>query len=93
MCAGTPSFMARRYVVNNLSGGITYYFRVRAGNGCNGGPYSNEISATPGGAVISGPAAGFTEGVLGVNTEQSSNSVEATSSGFLKDHLQELETY
>jgi len=54
------------YTVNQLSGGITYYFRVRAGNGCMPGDYSNELSATPtGGFVTGGPAAGFEQGVLG----------------------------
>lgn len=58
----------RSYTVEGLSGGITYYFKVRAGNGCAPGSYSNELSATPGGAVISGPAAGFIPGVLGAST-------------------------
>lgn len=53
------------YTVKDLSGGTTYYFRVRAANGCNGGAYSNEIAATPGGGVVTGPASGFTAGVLG----------------------------
>lgn len=53
------------YTVGGLSGGTTYFFQVRAGNGCNAGPYSNELSAIAGGGVVSGPATGFTEGVLG----------------------------
>jgi len=56
------------YTVNQLSGGTTYYFRVRAGNGCMPGDYSNEISATPTGGIVAGPAAGFLPGVLGVET-------------------------
>lgn len=74
---GNPSVGGKdttSYVVNSLSGGTTYYFRVRAGNGCNGGPYSNEISATPGGALLAGPAAGFAEGVLGVTSEEATES-------------------
>ncbi len=35
------------YTVNNLSGGTTYYFVVRAGNGCMPGPFSNELSNAP----------------------------------------------
>jgi len=62
--AGTTS-----YTVSNLSGGSTYYFKVRAGNGCMPGDYSNELSATPGGGFIEGPAAGFIPGVLGTTTE------------------------
>lgn len=61
--AGTTS-----YTVGGLSGGQTYYFKVRAGNGCAPGDYSNEISATPGGGFIAGPATGFAPGVLGVKT-------------------------
>ena len=53
------------YTVGSLSGGTTYYFRVRAGNGCNGGPYSNEMAVRPAGAFVSTPAAGFLPGVLG----------------------------
>ena len=64
------------YTVNNLSGGTTYYFVVRAGNGCTPGPFSNELSATPGGGIVIGPATGFTEGVLGDST-----SIESTPAG------------
>ncbi|MDO8429394.1 MAG: Ig-like domain-containing protein [Candidatus Daviesbacteria bacterium] len=65
------------YTVNNLSGGTTYYFKVRAGNGCNAGSYSNEISATPGGATIqSAIASGFAEGVLGASTSTVGDSGE-----------------
>lgn len=53
------------YTINGLSGGVTYYFRVRAGNGCMPGDFSEEISATPGGGVTVGPAQGFAPGVLG----------------------------
>ena len=37
---------ATNYTVSFLSPGTTYYFRIRAGNGCAVGPWSNEISAT-----------------------------------------------
>ncbi len=35
----------RTYLVKSLSPNTTYYFRVRAGNGCATGPWSNEMSA------------------------------------------------
>ena len=59
------------YTVNGLSGGITYYFQVRAGNGCAPGDFSNEISATTLGTAIAGgtPAGGFAPGVKGASTE------------------------
>jgi hypothetical protein len=56
------------YTVTNLSGNTTYYFRVRAGNGCMPGDYSNELTATPTGPEVNGTAAGFAAGVLGVST-------------------------
>lgn len=58
------------YQVQGLSGGTTYYFKVRAGNGCAPGDYSNEVSATPTGGIVNEPAAGFAPGVLGAATKQ-----------------------
>ncbi|MDP4010687.1 MAG: hypothetical protein Q8P72_00480 [Candidatus Roizmanbacteria bacterium] len=46
------------------------YFKVRAGNGCTPGDFSNEVSATPAGVFITVPAIGFEEGVLGVSTDK-----------------------
>ena len=51
------------YTVRGLSGAATYYFKVRAGNGCMPGDFSNELSAKTGGGFISGPAEGFTQEV------------------------------
>ncbi|MBI2590734.1 MAG: DUF5011 domain-containing protein [Candidatus Blackburnbacteria bacterium] len=61
------------YVVNGLSGGTAYYFKVRAGNNCMPGEFSNELPATVDGSVIRQPASGFTEGVLGVKKETLDN--------------------
>jgi hypothetical protein len=57
------------YTVNGLSGGKTYFFKVRAGNGCMPGDFSNEVSATPAGGFVTTPAEGFEAGVLGTETE------------------------
>ena len=53
------------FTVRHLSGGRKHFFKVGAVNGCSGGDFSNEISATPGGGPVSGPAEGFTEGAVG----------------------------
>ena len=63
------------YTVTNLSGGTTYYFKVRAGNGCSPGDFSNELSSTPVGIFIEGPAAGFIPGVLGQTDEAAPSQV------------------
>lgn len=41
----------RNYLVKELQPNTTYYFRVRAGNGCATGEWSNEISVTTKGLV------------------------------------------
>jgi len=69
------------YTVGNLSGGQTYYFRIRAGNGCAPGSYSGEISATPGGGTVSGTAPGFAEGVLGAKAQATNDGVIQEVSG------------
>ena len=56
------------YTVSNLSGGVTYCFIVRAGNGCSPGDFSNQICATPFGGIVNGIANAFTPNVLGVST-------------------------
>jgi adhesin/invasin len=44
------------YTVGNLAKGTTYYFAVKAVNGCNPGSFSNEISGTTAGGVVVAPA-------------------------------------
>jgi len=60
------------YTVGSLSPGKTYYFKVRAGNGCTSGLFSNELSGGPSGGVIIPPTeipSGFQPGVLGEQTQ------------------------
>ena len=52
------------YTVKGLSGGTKYYFKVRAGNNCMPGDFSNELSAKPGGKNMDSIAVGFKKGVL-----------------------------
>jgi len=44
------------YTVSNLAKGTTYYFAIKAVNGCTPGNFSNEVSATTTGGVVVTPA-------------------------------------
>ena len=55
------------YVVRGLSDGETYYFKVRAGNDCAPGEFSNEIAVTATGDKLIGPAKGFKSGSLSLS--------------------------
>jgi len=44
------------YTVGNLAKGTTYYFAVKAVNGCTPGSFSNEVSAITTGGVVAAPA-------------------------------------
>lgn len=60
------------YTINDLSGGQNYYFRVRAGNGCMPGDFSNEVIGRLTGGYVTGIPEGFVPDVLGKKTEISS---------------------
>jgi hypothetical protein len=45
------------FTVAGLTTGKTYYFVIRAGNGCTPGTFSNEMSAVPGAAATPQPEA------------------------------------
>lgn len=58
------------YTVKALSGGTTYYFKVRGGNGCMPGEFSNEVKVLVVGPKINTSIAeGFEAGVLSQHTE------------------------
>jgi len=59
-----------QYTVKGLSGGQTYYFKIRAGNGCLPGDFSNEVSGTTFGSAITSAASGFEPGVLGESDDK-----------------------
>lgn len=65
------------YTVTHLSSDKTYYFTVRAGNGCASGSFSNELSISPIGNIIAGDAQGFTPNVLGVENEKKEDSTSS----------------
>jgi hypothetical protein len=45
------------YTVGSLNPGTTYYFAIKAVNGCNSGSFSNEVSAVAGGTPTDAPVA------------------------------------
>lgn len=55
------------YVVKGLNHGQTYYFKVRAGNNCTPGDFSNELAVKASGDNLQDPARGFKAGVLSTN--------------------------
>jgi hypothetical protein len=59
---------ATAYTINNLSGGKNYYFKVRAGNGCMPGDYSNEVIGRLTGGYVTGIPENFAHDVLGATT-------------------------
>ncbi len=61
---------ARSYIVSGLSGGQTYYFRIKAGNGCTPGEFSNEVAVRVSGINISKPATGFNGKVLSTSKKE-----------------------
>ena len=54
-------------MINNLSADTTYYFKIRTGNGCAPGQFSDIISTIPNGEVLINPPPpiGFQSTVLG----------------------------
>lgn len=81
---GNPNVGAKgtnSYTISGLSGGITYYFVVRAGNGCAPGPFSNELSATPTGGFLTSIPSGFAPEILGIATPEAE--LTTTPSGIL----------
>lgn len=74
----------RSFTIENLSGGTKYYFRIRSGNGCMPGDYSDEVLATPVGLKTVGEAVGFEENVLGEFTQKETSQTEADKELFIQ---------
>jgi VCBS repeat-containing protein len=71
MLYGNPSVGGNdttSYTVKGLSAGTRYYFRIRAGNNCMPGDFSNELSTKVNGQTLNEIPVGFTPGVLGTET-------------------------
>lgn len=65
------------YVVKGLENGKTYYFKVRAGNNCMPGDFSNEVAVKASGDNLKPyPASGFKQGVLAVQTHSASTEAQ-----------------
>ncbi len=58
------------YTINNLDADVKYFFKIKVGNGCATGSFSEIVSATPlGEATFNTPASGFlNSSVLGLST-------------------------
>ncbi len=77
----------RQYLVEGLSPNTTYYFRVRAGNGCAAGEWSNEISARTLQSGVSSnlissstlTSVGYETGTDGEDEESTGSNVSCTS--------------
>ena len=63
------------FTVKNLNANVTYYFRVRAGNNCAPGDYSNVIAVKAYGEKIEVPASGFKKGVLSTSSAKTNNQI------------------
>lgn len=59
--SGSRTGAATSHVVNALTSGTTYYFKVRANNGCATGPYSSALSSL---GIL--PATGPSNTILGL---------------------------
>lgn len=67
------------YTVKGLTGGVTYYFVVRAGNNCMPGEFSNEVKVvTSGNKNINQVATNFKQGVLSAKNTIDNNSNQLT---------------
>ena len=64
------------YVVKGLNNNQTYYFKIRAGNNCMPGEFSNEIAVKASGDNITSPARGFKAGVLSIQNQKTSLNTE-----------------
>lgn len=61
---------SRTYIVDSLQPNTTYYFRVRAGNGCATGEWSNELSATTKAKVTAFSVGGLDAEIIDVQTKE-----------------------
>lgn len=66
------------YTIYNLSADLTYYFKIRTGNICASGPFSNIVSATPSGQkILNSNLSNYFPAILGENN--SSDSIPTSS--------------
>jgi hypothetical protein len=78
------------YTVNNLVAGTKYFFKVRAGNNCMPGDFSNESSIVVYGGYVNEIPDDFIAGVLGTNVSTpfiDTNNESKSDSAEIKDTL------
>ena len=82
------------YTIKGLSGNTTYYFKVRAGNNCMSGDFSEEVSAKTTGGKVTKAAKGFVKQVTAPSTpEVTAPEIKSKSSNIFIDVIDSIKDF